>query len=151
MTELINVFSEWPTVYYWICLGLILLVLEAIAFSGYLVWIGGSAILVGLLSLIVDSVELHLLVFGCLSVIAAGTHYFLNRKKSDHSTFELNNKHHSLKGERAVLTEAIENGTGRININDSSWKVKGPNLDEGTLVEVVGLDVDMTLKVEAVE
>lgn len=61
----------------------------------------------------------------------------------------LNNRTRHLIGRQAVLTEPISNGIGRINVDDSWWKVTGENLPVGTHVKVTAVH-DMVLTVEKV-
>jgi hypothetical protein len=48
------------------------------------------------------------------------------------------------------LTEPIINGRGRIRINDTMWRVKGPDLPTGTEVRVVAFD-PVSLEIEVAE
>jgi membrane protein implicated in regulation of membrane protease activity len=38
-----------------------------------------------------------------------------------------------------TLSEAIVNGTGKIHVDDTMWKVDGADLPEGTQVRVTGV------------
>ena len=51
-------------------------------------------------------------------------------------------------GRTLVLAEPISHGQGRAFIGDTLWQLKGPDLDAGRAVRVVGTD-GMTLRVEA--
>ncbi len=48
------------------------------------------------------------------------------------------------------LVSPIERGTGRVQIADAYWTVRGPDLPTGASVRIVGAD-GMTLQVEAVD
>ena len=48
------------------------------------------------------------------------------------------------------LVSPIERGTGRVQIADAYWTVRGPDLPAGASVRIVGAD-GMTLQVEAVD
>ncbi|MBJ8136082.1 NfeD family protein, partial [Brucella abortus] len=52
-----------------------------------------------------------------------------------------------LVGQRATLTEPIVNGHGRIHINDTTWRVKGPDLPAGTEIRIVAFD-PVSLEIE---
>ena len=39
-----------------------------------------------------------------------------------------------------TLDQAIENGVGYVRLDDSRWKVSGPDLPKGTKVRVTGAD-----------
>lgn len=62
----------------------------------------------------------------------------------------LNNRTRHLIGRQAILTEPISNGIGRINVDDSWWKVTGEDLPVGTHVKVIAVH-DMVLTVERVQ
>ncbi len=38
------------------------------------------------------------------------------------------------------LDHAIVNGVGKVEVDDSTWRVKGPDLPAGTRVRVTGVD-----------
>ena len=61
----------------------------------------------------------------------------------------LNNRTRHLIGRQAILSEPISNGVGRINVDDSWWKVTGEDLPVGTHVKVIAVH-DMVLTVEKV-
>ena len=48
------------------------------------------------------------------------------------------------------LTSPITNGVGKVTVDDSTWKVKGPDLPEGTHIKVTGVD-GVVFKVEAAD
>ncbi|HHV70888.1 MAG TPA: NfeD family protein, partial [Ochrobactrum intermedium] len=62
----------------------------------------------------------------------------------------LNRRGEQLVGQRATLTEPIINGRGRIRINDTMWRVKGPDLPAGTEVRVIAFD-PLSLEIEVAE
>ena len=53
-------------------------------------------------------------------------------------------------GRRFALSEAIDNGVGKIRVDDTTWKVKGPDLPEGAKVRVTAAEGTL-LVVEAAE
>jgi inner membrane protein len=52
-------------------------------------------------------------------------------------------------GQIHSLEVAIVDGTGKLRLGDSTWRVTGPDLPVGTRVRVIGADA-ATLKVEPV-
>jgi membrane protein implicated in regulation of membrane protease activity len=48
-----------------------------------------------------------------------------------------------------VLAEPIVNGQGRVRIDDTNWRLTGPDLPAGTRVKVIGTDGGAVLKVAA--
>jgi inner membrane protein len=60
----------------------------------------------------------------------------------------LNQRGEALIGRRFTLEAPLAGGEGRIRVDDSSWRVTGPDLPRGAAVRVVRVD-GATLVVEA--
>jgi membrane protein implicated in regulation of membrane protease activity len=52
----------------------------------------------------------------------------------------LNQRGQQYTGRIFTLDQPIVNGVGKVEVDDSSWRVKGPDLPAGTHVQVVGVD-----------
>jgi membrane protein implicated in regulation of membrane protease activity len=59
----------------------------------------------------------------------------------------LNRRAEQYVGRVFTLSEPIVNGTGKIRVDDSSWKVSGADCDANTKVKVISVD-GTVLKVE---
>ena len=140
--------------YHWILLGLVLLVLEIFVGGAFLMWLGLSSIAVGVLVLIMPWVGLHpswqwqLVMFSVGSVIAITLwrRYVRDPEVSDAPMLNQRGRDHV--GRTVVLKTAIEHGEGYINIDDTRWRVTGPDLPAGTRVKLVDLN-DMVFTVVA--
>ncbi len=127
----------------WMVLGFALLAMEILVPGVFLVWIGLAAIATGALSLLLWGSalwvwQIQTLVFLALSLAAAlaGNRYFrLRQPPSDQPLLNLRGE--QLVGRTATLDEPIREGRGRIRINDTVWRVSGPDLAAGTRVKVV--------------
>ncbi|WP_367718082.1 NfeD family protein [Nitratireductor sp. GISD-1A_MAKvit] len=140
----------------WMLLGFVLLAAEILVPGVFLLWIGIAAILTGALSLqlwdlAAWSWQVQVLVFLALSLISAYAGKRLMDARRDEETDQplLNRRTEQLIGRTATLEEAIENGFGRIRLDDTLWRVAGPELPAGTRVRVVSVDTG-TLRVEAI-
>lgn len=126
----------------WLALGLALAALE-LAFPGvFLIWLGGAALAVGLLTWFVPiSVPLQVLVFAVLAVVAlyAGKQW-LKAHPLDAADPKLNDRGARAVGENVVVTHAIDGGSGRVKLGDSEWIAKGPDAEPGTRMRVAGHD-----------
>ncbi len=136
----------------WWILALALLVLEAFAPGTFFMWMGIAAALVGMLLWLVPGIgwEYQLITFAVVSVVAivAWRHYFRRHPaKSDQPA--LNRRGEQYVGRTFSLSEAIENGNGKIRVDDTTWKIRGEDCDSGSKVRVVGVD-GVILKVERV-
>ena len=137
--------------WHWWVLAVLLMILEIFSPAAFFIWIGFAAGIMGLLLLVVDfSWELQAFVFAVLSVacIAAGRTWF-KRNPIESDEPNLNRRGHALVGQVFEVEQAIVDGTGRVRVGDSTWKVIGPDSEVGDKVRVV--DVDSTvLRVERV-
>ncbi len=139
--------------YGWFSLGLLLLIAEIVVPGIFLMWFGLAALLTGVIDWLLPNLswQVQALAFAVLSVgLVFGVRPYIGLeldKETDRP--DLNRRLHSLVGEVAILTRAIENGHGEVKIGDTLWRVTGPDLPKGTRVKVVGVDDKrMTLNVE---
>lgn len=140
----------------WLVFGLALLILELLAPGFFFIWFGLAALVTGALAFLLSSTtgfgwQFQTVVFLVLAVIfvLAGRRLFGSRS-SDANEPLLNRRGEQLVGQRATLTEPIVNGRGRIRINDTIWRVKGPDLAAGTEVRVIAFD-PLSLEIEVAE
>lgn len=126
----------------WIAIGLILATLEMLVPGVYLIWLAIAAIITGILTMaLVLGLPAQVVVFVSLSLIAAfSARRFLRDSPIESSDPLLNQRGSRLIGETAIVTHALDGGTGRIKYGDSEWIARGPNLDVGTRVRITGSD-----------
>ncbi len=148
--------SEWATditFWHWFILAGVLIVVEIAAPGVIFLWIGIAAAAVGLVILVFPALgwELQFVLFGVLSTLAAiGGRRFIKRKpiQTDHPNLNLRGQQYV--GRSLKLDEAITNGTGRTKVDDSTWRVEGPDLKKGAQVTVTGVRGN-ALQVEAAD
>ncbi|WP_332688603.1 NfeD family protein [Devosia sp.] len=135
----------------WIVAGLILLGLELVVPGGFLLWMGISGIVTGVLVLFqpIDW-PLQWLVFGLLSLVSIALWVRWTRSRPTRTDRPyLNQRADQFVGQEAVLEQPIAQGFGRVVLGDTVWRVSGPDLPVGQRVRIVGHD-GAVLKVEAV-
>ena len=135
----------------WIVAGLIFLALELVLPGGFLLWMGISGIITGLMTLFQPiSWPLQWLIFGVLSLVAIGFWVRINRSRPTVSDRPyLNRRADHFIGQEAVLEQAISQGFGRVVLGDTVWRVSGLDLPVGQRVRIVGSE-GAVLKVEPV-
>lgn len=136
--------------WHWFVLAALLGVIEILAPGVFFLWLAVSAAFTGILLLIIPGMgeATQIIVFSILSVSLIYFAWKYLKKAvltSDQPLLNQRNAQHV--GKLFTLSEKIENGTGRITIGDSSWKVEGPDMPEGTQIRVIGFD-GAVLKVE---
>lgn len=138
----------------WVVFGLVLLGIELVAPGVFMVWLGASAILTGL-TVFQTGIgwPMQWGLFGVLSVaLVSGWLAFSRRRYGNAPPSQdplINRRTARLLGRETVLTDAITDGFGRVRIDDSLWRVAGPELPAGTTVRIVGAR-GAVLDVEAV-
>jgi len=135
-------FSEYMNHWAWLSMGVLFIIIELIAPGTMVMWLGIAAIALGLIVAITPiSWELQIFLF---SVISIGSILFwrarIKRHPQQSENPSLNKKTSQLIGSQHRLSEAIVDGRGKINISDSLWIAAGPDLPEGTKVEIVNVD-----------
>lgn len=142
--------------YHWILLGLVLLVLEIFVGGAFLMWLGLSSIVVGVLVLLLPWLGIHpgwewqLVMFsiGAFGAIILWRRFFKDEPAGDAPG--LNQRGREYVGRVVPLKTAIENGEGFISIDDTRWRVTGPDLPVGTRVKLTAMH-DMVFTVEAAD
>lgn len=139
MTEWLEQIVFW---HWWILAGL-LLILELTAPAFFFLWLGIAAAAVGLILLVFKDIplETQLVLFGIASIVAvlAWRKYRETRPVTTDQP-NLNRRGHQYIGRVFSLDAPIVNGVGKVTVDDSTWKVKGPDLATGTRVKITGVD-----------
>ncbi|MEE3650805.1 MULTISPECIES: NfeD family protein [unclassified Brenneria] len=146
--ELVMENAHW----FWLSLGGLLLAAEMLGASGYLLWSGISAILVGLLVWLAPvGWPWQGVTFAILTIVTALLWWYWLRKRTlTRPASTLNQRGQQLVGLRATLTEPVVDGFGRVRIGDGAWRIKSEqDLVAGTQIEVIAVE-GITLHVRPV-
>ncbi|MCP4412308.1 MAG: NfeD family protein [Gammaproteobacteria bacterium] len=137
--------------WHWIVLGLLLVILEMLLPGFVLIWFGVGALLVGSLLYVIPEMswQWQLLVFSIFSLtsVFAWRIWSKNNLTDDPESDILNQRGRALIGRETLLIEPIVNGVGRIQVDDTFWRVNGKDLEKGKLIRVIDVE-GATLKVE---
>jgi len=132
-------FGPWT----WLALGAALLVMEVIT-PGTVVlwWLGISAILVGLMSLVFDLAwQMELIAFALLTLVSALAWLRLGRRvETSIDRSFLNRRTEAFIGRVFTVEMPITNGRGTVRIDDTVWRVSGPDCPAGSRVKVARVD-----------
>ncbi len=138
----------------WMAMGLLLLLLELFGTAGFLLWIGLSAFVVGLLLwLLPFGWQAQWLLFSLLAGLSTWLwwRYQHRRDTRDDAARTLNQRMARYLGRETSLLAPVENGLSRIRLDDSFWPVRCEQpLPQGSRVRVIAAD-SIYLTVEAVE
>jgi len=145
--EWIEILTPW----HWLTLSVVIIVIEMMIGTYFLLWVGVAAFATALIQWGFGiGWETQMIVFFLLSIVSiVAWHFYAKNNPESDPIPHLNKRGHQHIGRTFNLSQAIINGSGKINVNDSSWKVQGEDLPQGAKVIVVDI-VGTTLKVEKV-
>lgn len=125
--------------YGWLILGILLLGAEILLPGVYLLFFGVAALVVGINALVVPDLSWQGQALGFIVVSIVATllgHRWYGQRSRATSSSELNRRTAGLIGRRAVISEEIRNGRGRVAIDDGWWTAEGPDLPVGAEVVI---------------
>lgn len=130
--------------WHWLTFAVVLIIMEIFSPGVFFMWLGISSACVGVILYLKPDLswQNQLFVFAILSVasIAAWslTRRFFPPQEAD--VAHLNRRAEQYIGRTFRLIEPIENGVGKIKVDDSSWRVHGVDTPIETPVKVTGVD-----------
>ncbi len=139
MTEMFSTLGTWN----WLIFGIILMVLEIVVPRMFLFWLGLAALLVGLLSFVIHPSWLsQILMFAVFaaSAVPLWRRLLRNSRAPSKSNPFLNKRADALVGRVFTLEKPIIDGSGTIRIDDTIWRVAGPDAPAGSRVKIVQAD-----------
>jgi membrane protein implicated in regulation of membrane protease activity len=126
----------------WIIAGVIFLMLELAVPGAFMMWLGIAALLVGVISLLVVwSWQWQFVAFAVFALISVPLWRRLAHKvESPSGSPMLNRRAEGLVGREFTLEKPIVDGTGTVRIDDTIWRVHGPDRPAGSRVKVTRAD-----------
>lgn len=134
---MVESFIVWLGPWAWFLGGLVLLGLEILAPGTFFLWFGVSALAVGVLQLVFPihwQAALIVWVVLALALLLVGRRYFHRAGTSEDPT--LNDRAGRYLGHAFTLTAPIIEGSGTVKLDDTIWRITGPDLPAGTKVRV---------------
>lgn len=133
----------------WLIAGLVLMALELVAPGVFLLWLGLAALLVGVVSLFADwAWQVQVIAFAAFSLAAVPLWRRVANQNAAADTSFLNRRSDALVGRVFTLEKPIQDGSGTVRVDDTVWRVSGPDCPAGSKVKVVRAD-GASLTVEA--
>lgn len=129
--------------WHWGIFAVALLIIETMAPGAFFLWMGISAAVVGILLFLLPDMApaIQWLIFAILSVatiVIWRMRLKNNPTHTDHPT--LNRRGAQYLDRVFTLDTPIVNGSGKITVDDSTWKIRGDDCDAGSKVKVTGVD-----------
>ena len=126
----------------WFILGALFLTLELAAPGAFMLWLGLAAVLVGMISLTIDwSWQAQLVAFAvvALALVPVWRRFAPKLEHLSESPL-LNRRAESHIGRVFTLDKPIMDSVGNIRIDDTVWRVTGPDCPAGTRVKIVRVE-----------
>jgi len=127
----------------WIILGAILLALELAAPGAFMMWLGLSALLVGILSFVWPNLtwEWQCVAFAIFAVLSIPLwRRFAHNVEPPAERPFLNRRAEAMVGQIFTLEKPIVDGIGTIRVGDTIWRVSGADRPAGGRVKVTRVD-----------
>jgi membrane protein implicated in regulation of membrane protease activity len=130
--------------WHWLTFAVVLIILEVFSPGAFFLWLGIAAGSVGVVMIMRPELswQAQLIIFAVLAV-ASIVSWRLTKKffpEPESTVPHLNRRAEQYIGRTFNLTEAIVNGTGKINVDDSTWRVRGEDAPVDSQVRVTGVD-----------
>jgi hypothetical protein len=127
----------------WISGGLVLLSLEVLVPGAFLFWIGLAAIATGMIVWLLPlpwPATLVIFAVGAVSAAVLGRRLMAHRSSIPADAPHLHQRGTALVGREAALVEALAGGEGEVRIDDTLWRVTGPDLPAGSRVRITAAE-----------
>jgi membrane protein implicated in regulation of membrane protease activity len=128
----------------WWTIAVVLLILELMAPGVAFIWLALAAAAMGGLAWIAPGipwqVEAILYAIATVAILFIVKPWLRQEQPGPGDALHLNRRQDSYVGRTFDLPAAIENGEGHLIIDDTRWRVRGPNLERGERVKVTGVD-----------
>ena len=115
----------------WIIIGVLLLILEVVTGTTYILWPAVAALVVGFIAFVLPlGWEMQFLLFSILSTILLVVgHKYVRPKMKGGEPSDLNDRARSMVGMRVKAIADFETGIGRVQVGDTQWRA---SINEGT-------------------
>ena len=134
----------------WLVAAALLAGLEIIAPGAFMIWLAGAAaVSAGIAALFAPPWAAQLMIFVGLAVasVLIGREWLRRRPPATQEP-GLNRRGERILGSLVTVVEPLVAGIGRVQLGDSPWPARGPDLAAGSRARIVGIEGN-TLVIEA--
>jgi len=127
----------------WLTAAAVLLGLEVLAPGAIFIWLALAALAMACVAFFFAGIDWRwqAILFSALAIIVTYLgRSWLRRTGGPPDEPWLNQRNRQYLGRVLTLNESIVNGHGRVRVDDTTWKVRGPDLPAGAQVRVVDVD-----------
>ena len=131
------------TFWHWLIVVAVLMISELFFPGAFMLWIAIAALCSAAIAFFVPDMlwQWQLVLFAIFSVASVVVwHKYIRTVDRPTDQPNLNKRSQQYIGRTFQLVEPIENGTGKVIVDDSQWRVVGEDAAKGAKVKVVGVD-----------
>lgn len=135
----------------WLIGGVVLGIAEMVLPGVYLMWIGGAAVLTGILALLLPigfAAQFAVFSIATIAAIYLGRN-MLAKNPIISDDPKLNDRGARLVGLIVTAVEPVDSAHGRVKVGDSVWSARGTDAAVGDRLRVTGTDGNVLLVVRA--
>ncbi len=135
----------------WLIGGVVLGIAEMVLPGVYLMWIGGAAVLTGILALLLPigfAAQFAVFSIATIAAIYLGRN-MLAKNPIISDDPKLNDRGARLVGLIVTAVEPVDSAHGRVKVGDSVWSARGSDAAVGDRLRVTGTDGNVLLVVRA--
>jgi len=128
--------------WHWWAFAAVLLIAEIALPITFFLWMSVAAAVTGVLVFAVDmGWQVQVLIFSVLSVISiVASRIYIRKNPIQSEDTKLNRRGEKHIGKTYTLETDIRNGSGKVRVGDTLWRVEGPELAAGTRVKVTDVN-----------
>lgn len=131
------------TFWYWWIAALLFVIAEMFVPGVVFLWMATSAGIVGGALWLFPGMswELQLTLFAVLTIVSVvAWRYFIHPNDNETDQPKLNRRGAQYIGRRFTLEQPIVNGIGTLKVDDTTWRVRGPDTPAGVTITVTATD-----------
>ncbi|MEO0368362.1 MAG: NfeD family protein, partial [Pseudomonadota bacterium] len=122
------------TALHWVLLAFVLLAIEIQVPIAFFLFLAGAAFCSALVALILPDMswQAELILFSAFCIISVVAWMYRPRKELESDAPLLNQRNRQYLGRTVVVAQPIQQGIGKVKVDDSIWKALGPDSEVGT-------------------
>ena len=132
-----------PNFWHWILIACVFFSAEILIGTEFLLWLGLAALTSAIIKLVVPEIswEVQYVLFALFCVISLFIWRRVSKRAGEIESDQpqLNQRNQQMIGRTLILSQAIENGVGKVVVDDSQWKVAGNDLPINSRVKVMSV------------
>jgi len=127
------------TAWHWFALTCILLILEITVPVAFFLWLAAAALVSTIVAYFLPDLrwQIELTIFSIVAILSLVVWAKSPKKKVETDQPGLNERNNQYLGATVTVCNEIQNGVGKIKVNDSIWKAHGADATVGSQVRVV--------------